>query len=64
MMTKLKPGDRISLSENGWTDNMLFMEWMKEYFEPYTRSQLRGEYWFLIIDGHASHVSNEFIIFI
>ena len=61
--TELKPGDRISLSENGWTDNKLCMEWMKECFEPYTRSQLRGEYRLLIVDGHASHVSTEFITF-
>ena len=39
------------------------MEWMKECFEPYTRSQLRGEYQLLIVDDHASHVSTEFITF-
>ena len=36
---------------------------MKECFEPYIRSQLRGEYRLLIVDGHASHVSIEFITF-
>ena len=39
------------------------MEWMSDRFEPGTRSYLCGEYQMLIIDGHASHVSTEFIRF-
>ena len=54
---------RISLSKNGWTDNKLCMEWIRNCFEPETRSYLRGEYRMLIVDGHASHVSTEFIRF-
>ena len=58
---ELESGDCISLSENGWTDNKLCMEWIQDCFEPATRSYLRGQYWLLIIDRHASHVSTEFI---
>ena len=29
---ELEPGDRISLSENGWTDNKLCMKWREECF--------------------------------
>ena len=39
---EMGPGDQISLSENGWTDNKLCMEWMQECFEPATVSQLQG----------------------
>ncbi len=60
---ELEPDDRISLNENGRTDNKLCIEWMEERFEPFTRSHLRGEYRLLIIDGHASHMSTKFITF-
>lgn len=60
---ELEPGDCISLSENGWTDIKLCIEWMEECFEPATESFLQGQYQLLIVDGHASHVSTEFIKF-
>ncbi len=60
---ELEPGDRISLSENGWTDNKLRMEWMRECFEPATRSHLQDQHRILIVNKHASHVSIEFIKF-
>ena len=55
---------RISLSQNGWTDNKLYIEWMWDCFEPATKIHLQSEYQMLIIDGYASHVTNEFIKFI
>ena len=36
---------------------------MEGCFEPFTRSYLRGEYRLLIVDGHAFHMSTEFITF-
>ncbi len=36
---------------------------MKECFEPATRSHLQGQHQLLIVDGHASHISIEFIKF-
>ena len=60
----MQPGDRISLSENGWTNNKLCIEWLRDCFEPATRAELQGEYRLLIVDGHASHVSNKFIKFV
>lgn len=36
---------------------------MRDCFEPATRLYLQGEYRMLIFDGHASHVSNDFIRF-
>ena len=60
----MQSSNRISLSENGLTDNNLCIEWLKDYFEPATRAELQGEYRLLIVDGHASHVSNKFIKFV
>ncbi len=39
------------------------MEWIRNCFESETRSYLHGEYRMLIVDGHASHESTEFIQF-
>ena len=36
---------------------------MEESFEPATKAYLGGQYRLLIVDGHASHVSSEFIKF-
>ena len=53
----------IATSENGWTDNELGLDWLKKSFEPATAKYLQGEYRLLIVDGHASHISTEFIKF-
>ena len=59
----MEPDDRISLSVNSWTNNKPCVEWMQECFGPATRSQFQGEYRLLIVNGHAFHISNEFIRF-
>ncbi len=59
----MKQDARISLSENSWTDNKLCIECIRNCFEPETRSYFRGEYRILIVDGHSSHVSTEFVQF-
>lgn len=51
------------MSENGWTDNELGLDWLKPCFEPATAPYVKGEYRLLLVDGHSSHVSSEFIIF-
>ena len=53
----------IATSENGWTDNELGLDWLKKCFEPATAKYLHGEYRLLIVDGHASYISTEFIKF-
>ena len=59
----LEPGEghKISLSENGWTDNELGLEWLQNLFELCTAPYLQGEYRLLLVDGHSSHVSLQFI---
>ena len=51
---------RISMSENGWTNDHLGFEWLQEIFEKYTASQTVGKYRLLILDGHSSHATADF----
>jgi hypothetical protein len=54
------PGDWvIALSENGWTDNKLGLEWLK-HFDRATAKRTNSRYRLLILDGHESHHSIEF----
>jgi len=55
------PGVHIGLSDNGWTDNEIGVEWLEKCFEPETRCG--DEYRLLILDGHASHISTKAIKF-
>ena len=60
----LEPGEghQIALSENGWTDNELGLDWLQNMFEPCTAAPyLKGKYQLLLVDGHSSHVSLQFI---
>jgi len=50
----LESGGHIALSDNGWTDNELGLEWMKQCFEPATST---NDFRLLLLDGHASHIS-------
>src|SRR5450432_713864 len=47
----------IALSDNGWTDNELCLEWLKKCFNPAT-IHTKNQYRILIIDGHQSHITN------
>ena len=49
------------VSDNGWSDNELGTQWLKECFEPSTRHYGRPR--LLIIDGHASHMTVSFLRF-
>src|SRR6478752_4268599 len=54
------PGDWvIALSENGWTNNNLGLEWLK-HFDRATAKRTNSRYRLLILDGHESHHSVRF----
>ncbi|KAG6989149.1 hypothetical protein FocnCong_v021063 [Fusarium oxysporum f. sp. conglutinans] len=54
------PGDWvIALSENGWTNNQLGLDWL-QHFDRSTKDRSVGSYRLLILDGHESHHSIEF----
>jgi hypothetical protein len=50
---------KLSVSENGWTNNALGLEWLK-HFNEHTRARQKGSYRLLILDGHESHLNQEF----
>jgi hypothetical protein len=49
----------LSVSENGWTNNTLGLEWLK-HFDAHTKARQKGGYRLLILDGHESHTSQDF----
>jgi hypothetical protein len=49
----------ISVSDNGWTNNELGLEWLK-HFDSHTKRRTVGSRRLLIIDGHESHDSLQF----
>ncbi|KIM92733.1 hypothetical protein OIDMADRAFT_173813 [Oidiodendron maius Zn] len=50
----------IQVSPNGWTDNKIALTWIK-HFDQYTVHQTQGIYRLLILDGHTSHVTLDFV---
>ena len=56
------PNDWMAVtSDSGWTNNLLAITWLKEVFDKHTRAKAKGGPRILIIDGHSSHVSPEFL---
>jgi DDE superfamily endonuclease len=51
----------IHTSTKGWTSSEIALTWLKHHFEPHTRNST--EHRLLIVDGHESHCSIEFIEF-
>jgi hypothetical protein len=50
---------KLSVSENGWTNNALGLEWLK-HFDAHTKAQQVGAYRLLILDGHESYLNQDF----
>ena len=49
----------IAVSDNGWTNNELGVEWLK-HFNAHTKTHVVGARRLLVLDGHESHHSLEF----
>ncbi|SJX61013.1 related to transposase [Sporisorium reilianum f. sp. reilianum] len=52
---------RFSKSPNGWTTNELAIEWLETVFDPNTKPSAPSAWRLLILDGHGSHVSTDFL---
>ena len=52
----------ITFSDNEWTNNTFFINWLTEIFKPHTKSVYDNWYCF-ILNGHASHCTTETITF-
>ena len=56
-------GYHICTSVNGWTDNELGLEYLKEHSDPQSAQHQEGEYRILIVDGHDSHLTTDALRF-
>jgi hypothetical protein len=50
-------------SDNGWTDNHIAVEWLREVYLPQTQPEDESDARLIILDGHRSHVSVRICLF-
>jgi hypothetical protein len=48
-------------SPSGWTNNEIGLMWLKQVFDKETKAKARQSYRLLVLDGHGSHITMEFI---
>ncbi|KAI1676492.1 DDE-1 domain containing protein [Pyrenophora tritici-repentis] len=53
----------FSNSAPGWTNNDIGLAWLEQVFERCTKQKARQQYRLLILDGHGSHLTPDFIDF-
>jgi hypothetical protein len=51
----------ITSSPSGWRNNDTGLAWLEQVFDRYTKAKARRSYRLLILDGHGSHVTMDFI---
>ena len=54
-------GWKFTATENGWTSNATALEWLQKVFIPQTAPRDPSEARLLILDGHGSHETTEFM---
>ncbi|RYP05473.1 hypothetical protein DL765_009822 [Monosporascus sp. GIB2] len=47
--------------ENGWTNTEIGLKWLREIFIPNTKPKDPKEWRLLVIDGHNSHTTEDFM---
>ncbi|KAG9190745.1 hypothetical protein G6011_08833 [Alternaria panax] len=53
----------IGNSPTGWTNNELGLTWLQQVFNRYTKAKAGRSRRLLIVDGHGSHLTSEFLEF-
>ena len=53
----------LAASPNGWTDSDAALAWIRDVFDPETQPAVPGDKRLLIMDGHRSHCSLEFLLY-
>lgn len=53
--------DRVTHSDNRWTDKELGYKWMVKDYDCLTKDKANGKTWVLLLDGHSSHYSNKLL---
>ena len=51
----------VTSSPSGWTNNDIGLAWLEQVFDRYTKPKARRKYRLLIVDGHGSHLTQDFI---
>ncbi|SCV42519.1 related to transposase [Fusarium fujikuroi] len=51
----------FACSDKGWTSNKLALVWLRKVFIPSTQPEKKNEPRLLILDGHGSHVTEDFL---
>ncbi|KAH3938653.1 hypothetical protein HBH98_243080 [Parastagonospora nodorum] len=51
----------VTSSPSGWTNNDIGLAWLEQVFDRYTKERARRAYRLLILDGHGSHMTMDFI---
>ncbi|KAL8366626.1 hypothetical protein RB595_010475 [Gaeumannomyces hyphopodioides] len=55
----LEPGTTLTTSENGWTDDLIALDWL-DHFLQHAKPASPNEYRLLLIDNHGSHLTLPF----
>lgn len=58
----LKPNTRVGTADTGYSNDLLCYEWIK-HFELHSRGLQKGSRRLLLLDGHGSHHTQEFLQF-
>ena len=51
----------ITSSPSGWTNNDIGLAWLEQVFDRCTKEKARRSYRLLVLDGHGSHITMDFI---
>ena len=51
----------FATSKKGWTTNEITFRWLKEVFLPLTTPEKHDQWRHLILDGHNSHIQEDFM---
>ena len=51
----------VTASSSGWTNNDIGLSWLEQVFNRYTKRKARRQYRLLIVDGHGSHLTIDFL---
>ena len=58
---KSRPSWHVTFLENGWTSNSIALEWLEKVFLPQITPADSSDVRLLIVDGHGSHATEEFM---
>jgi hypothetical protein len=53
----------VTSSPTGWTNNHIGLAWLEQVFDRHIKQKARRSYRLLILDGHGSHVTPDFLAY-